>query len=83
MHELTTERLTLSPVRPSDHAVLLEHWRRPQVRGLATEAARAVLTHALDTLKRPRVLAEIDEANHASTASACARSPPSRANSAP
>lgn len=139
VHELTTERLTLTPVRPSDHAVLLEHWRRPPVRaflfddepidaervtamiedsertfaaegyglwtmrlrrddrfagtaglarmddldeleilyalepelqgrGLATEAARAVLTHALETLGRPRVIAEIDETNRASIA---------------
>lgn len=37
-------------------------------RGYATEAARAVTGHALDTLGLPEVLAEIDEGNTASAA---------------
>jgi [ribosomal protein S5]-alanine N-acetyltransferase len=35
-------------------------------RGYATEAARAVVEHALDTLGLPEVLAEVDEGNTAS-----------------
>lgn len=136
---LRTERLVLTPVQPGDHALLREHWGRPQVRaflfdgkaptakqvtglieesmrgfatdghglwtvrlgdggtfvgtagllplddtgelevlyslepqwrgrGLATEAARAVLDHGLGVLGRPRILAEIDEGNRASAA---------------
>jgi len=37
-------------------------------RGYATEAARAVLAHALGTLGLPEVLAEVDEGNTASVA---------------
>jgi RimJ/RimL family protein N-acetyltransferase len=37
-------------------------------RGYATEAARAVLAHALGTLGLPQVLAEVDEGNAASVA---------------
>jgi [ribosomal protein S5]-alanine N-acetyltransferase len=37
-------------------------------RGYATEAARAVLAHALGTLGLPEVLAEVDEGNAASVA---------------
>ncbi|GAA3020458.1 GNAT family N-acetyltransferase [Streptosporangium longisporum] len=36
--------------------------------GYATEAARAVVEHALDTLGLPEVLAEVDEGNAASVA---------------
>ncbi|MFC5753592.1 GNAT family N-acetyltransferase [Actinomadura rugatobispora] len=39
-----------------------EHWGR----GLAAEAARAVLDHAFEVLALPRVIAEIDEGNAAS-----------------
>ncbi|XVQ07884.1 GNAT family N-acetyltransferase [Spirillospora sp. CA-255316] len=39
-----------------------EHWGR----GLAAEAARAVLDHAFGVLALPRVIAEIDEGNTAS-----------------
>ena len=39
-----------------------EHWGR----GLATEAARAVLDHAFGVLGLPRVVAEVDRANTAS-----------------
>lgn len=35
-------------------------------KGYATEAARAVVDHALTTLGLPEVLAEVDEGNHAS-----------------
>lgn len=31
-HTLTTARLTLTPVRPDDHAALLAHWTAPEVR---------------------------------------------------
>jgi RimJ/RimL family protein N-acetyltransferase len=135
---LTTERLVLRPVTADDHAVLLAHWTRPDVRrflfdgatlsaadvteaieesirdfaaggygiwliqeaglaglvgtaglrplddlgleifysltpgswgrGYATEAARAVVAHALGTLGLPEVLAEVDEGNAASAA---------------
>jgi [ribosomal protein S5]-alanine N-acetyltransferase len=135
-HVLTTERLVLRPVTLSDHAVLLAHWRAPDVRrflfdggilsaaevteaiedsardfaaagygvwliqekdradlvgtaglrplealgleifyslapgawgrGYATEAARAVVEHALVALGLPEVLAEVDEGNAAS-----------------
>jgi RimJ/RimL family protein N-acetyltransferase len=37
-------------------------------RGYATEASRAVLAHALDTLGMKEVVADIDPANHASAA---------------
>jgi RimJ/RimL family protein N-acetyltransferase len=37
-------------------------------RGYATEAARAVVAHALGTLRLPEVLAEVDEGNAASVA---------------
>jgi [ribosomal protein S5]-alanine N-acetyltransferase len=37
-------------------------------RGYATEAARAVLDHALGSLGRPEILAEVDEGNAASVA---------------
>lgn len=37
-------------------------------RGYATEAARAVLDHALGPLGRPEILAEVDEGNAASVA---------------
>ncbi|WP_235014080.1 GNAT family N-acetyltransferase [Parafrankia sp. BMG5.11] len=36
-------------------------------RGFATEAARAVVDHALTTVGLPEVLAEVDEGNTAST----------------
>jgi ribosomal-protein-alanine N-acetyltransferase len=39
---------------------------RSRGRGYATEAARAVVEHALDTLGLPEVLAEVDEGNTAS-----------------
>lgn len=137
-HTLVTDRLTLTPVRPQEHAELLVHWTDPDVRrflfdgavlspaevtevieesvrgfatdgyglwlvrekgrtdlvgtaglrpledlgpeivyslapgawgkGYATEAARAVVEHALGDLGLPEVLAEIDEGNAASVA---------------
>lgn len=42
------------------------HWRLIRAawgRGYATEAARQVLVHALQTLERPEVVADIDPAN--------------------
>jgi GNAT acetyltransferase-like protein len=55
---LITERLILRPVTMEDHAVLQAH----------TEAARAVVEHALGPLGLPEVLAEVDEGNAASVA---------------
>ena len=46
------------------YSLVPDSWRR----GYATEAARAVLAHALGTLRLPEVLAEVDEGNTASVA---------------
>jgi ribosomal-protein-alanine N-acetyltransferase len=55
----------LAPADPSEPPSLI-YGVRPAGRGLATEAARAVLAHAFGALALPRVHADVDAPNAAS-----------------
>ena len=56
-------RLTRSPTRSSSHTSWgREHWGQ----GLATEAARAIVDHAFQTLRPPRLICLFDPQNVAS-----------------